>query len=76
MTIFAIGFIFIMVFTLLLGIGAAIFVSFDADGSQNPVSTVTSTTGHLYDIVRRVNTNTIETVDTAGMVQRWERSTE
>ena len=76
MTVFAMGFVFIMVFTLLVGIGAAVFISFDADGSQNPVSTAKATTGRLYDIVRRVNTNTIETVDTAGMVQRWERSAE
>jgi len=74
MTVFAMGFIFIMVFTVLVGIGAAIFISFDAEASQNPAEVAKLTSTGLYDIVRRVNTNTIETVDAAGMVQRWERS--
>lgn len=76
MTVFAMGFIFIMGFTLLIGIAAVIFISFDTDASQNPSNAIHTTTGHLYDIVRHVNTNTIETVDTAGLVQRWERSRE
>ncbi len=76
MTVFVAGFIFIMVFTVLVGIGAAIFISFDAEASQNPADVAKMAKTGLYDIVRRVNTRTIETVDSAGMVQRWELSGE
>lgn len=76
MTIFAMGFIFIMVFTVIVGVAAIVFISFDGDASQNSIGTAQPTMGHLYAIVRRVNTNTIETVDSAGMTQRWEHSGE
>ncbi|MEM9951869.1 MAG: hypothetical protein AAF846_09730 [Chloroflexota bacterium] len=74
MTVFAMGFIFIMIFTLLIGIGAVIFLSFDATASENLPKTVHKTTQQLYAVVRQVNTNTIETVDGQGTIQRWERS--
>lgn len=74
MTVFAMGFIFIMIFTLLVGIGAMVFLSFDAVGSDNSSATIHNTTQRLYKIVRQVNTNTIETVDGHGTIQRWERS--
>ena len=70
MTIFAIGFVFIMVFTVLVGIGAIAFISFDASPSERP-SKVSQ--DDPYNIVRQVNTNTIETVDMAGGVQTWVR---
>lgn len=72
MTIFTIGFIFIMIFTIAVGIAAMIFLSFDADSSENFTSK--PVTQSLYDIVRRVNTETIETVDASGSVQQWTRS--
>ncbi|GAB5491123.1 MAG: hypothetical protein Phog2KO_13380 [Phototrophicaceae bacterium] len=73
MTLFAIGFVFIMIFTVLVGIGAVIFISFDASPSERP-SKVSQ--DDLYNIVRQVNTNTIETVDMAGSIQTWVRMSE
>ena len=70
MTTFAIGFVFIMIFTVLVGLGAVIFISFDASPSERP-SNVSQ--NDPYNIVRQVNTNTIETVDMAGGVQTWVR---
>ena len=74
MTAYALGFIFIMSFTVMVGIGALIFISFDAKASANPQATAKTTTQRLYNIVRRVNTETIETVDASGTVQQWTRS--
>lgn len=75
MTVFAIGFLFIMIFTVLVGIGAVVFISFDAEASQNPHAQP-ALSDELYNIVRQVNTNTIETVDTSGIVHTWIRSAE
>ena len=74
MSAYAMGFIFVMSFTVMIGIGAIIFISFDAKASANPKTPVKSTTQRLYNIVRRINTETIETVDSAGTVQQWTRS--
>lgn len=74
MTVFAMGFVFIMIFTVLVGIGAVVFISFDAEASQNPSNSHQALPDELYDIVRQVNTNTIETVDTSGIVQTWVRT--
>ncbi len=74
MTVFAMGFVFIMIFTILVGIGAVIFISFDAETSKNPSNASHILSDELYDIVRQVNTNTIETVDTSGSVQTWVRT--
>lgn len=70
MTTFAIGFIFIMIFTVFVGIGAIVFISFDASPSQN---TAKLSQDDPYNSVRQLNTNTIETVDIAGSVQIWVR---
>lgn len=70
MTVFAMGFVFIMIFTVLVGIGAVIFISFDAKTSKNPQTLP----DEIYNIVRRVNTNTIETVDESGSIQTWIRT--
>ena len=71
MTIFAMGFLFIMDFTVLVGVGAMVFLSFDSEPSKaNTVSKKLATT-RLFEAVRRVNTSTIETVDKAGTVQHW-----
>ena len=72
MTLYTIAFMFIMSFTVMIGIGAVIFISFDAKPSDNPQSK--HTTQRLYQIVRRVNTETIETVDATGSTQQWTRS--
>lgn len=74
MTLFSIGFIFIMFFTILVGVAAMIFLSFDAESSPNKAIVAKKTTQKLFDIVRRVNTETIETVDSSGSVQQWTRS--
>jgi hypothetical protein len=74
MSIFAMGFLFIMVFTLLVGVGAMIFLSFDSEPGKNYTSSRKNATTRLFEAVRRVNTSTIETVDKAGTVQEWTRS--
>ena len=74
MTLFTIGFIFIMIFTILVGVAAMFFLSFDAEASSNKAIAARKTTQKLFDIVRRVNTETIETVDASGSVQQWTRS--
>ena len=73
MTIFAMGFLFIMIFTVLIGVGAMFFLSFDSEPSKQPTAKKNVTT-RLFEAVRRVNTSTIETVDKSGNVQEWKRS--
>ena len=70
MTLFAVGFLFISLFTVFVGVAAVIFVGFDADASDNPRS-IAKITGS-FPIVRRINTNTIETVNQAGLIQQWQ----
>lgn len=72
MTAFAMGFLFIVLFTVFVGVAAVVFISFDAETSNNPVPT--DTPKRLYNSIRRVNTKTIETVDSAGIIQTWIRS--
>jgi len=67
MTTFALGFLFISLFTIALGIAALVFTSFDALPSSPPHPP------QLFDIIRRINTNTIETVDLRGSSTRWQR---
>jgi hypothetical protein len=74
MSIFAMGFLFIMIFTLLVGVGAMVFLSFDSEPSKNQSSIKKNATTRLFEAVRRVNTSTIETVDKSGTVQEWKRS--
>jgi hypothetical protein len=74
MSIFAVGFLFIMIFTLLVGVGAMFFLSFDSEPSQNQTGIKKNATTRLFEAVRRVNTSTIETVDKAGTVHEWTRS--
>lgn len=72
MTIFAMGFVFISLFTALLGFGMVLFLSFDVDRTEihgDPTDTQT-----MHAIIRRLNTNTIETIDADGIQQRWTRS--
>lgn len=73
MSIFAMGFLFIMIFTLFVGVGAMVFLSFDSEPSQNSTVKKNATT-RLFAVVRRINTTTIQTVDKAGTVQEWKRS--
>ena len=73
MTIFTIGFIFIMIFTIFVGAAAMIFLSFDAQPNLTKTIATKKTTQKLYDTVRRVNTETIETVDSSGSIQQWTR---
>lgn len=67
---YIIGFLVIVSFTVLVGAGALITISFEGKhpASKAPV------TGHLSAIVRRINTDTIETVDSAGNAQQWTRA--
>jgi len=70
MSVFTAAFMFFIVFCVLLGAAALFFLSFDAEGSENPVAAIT-TTQRLFQVVRRVNTDTIETVDASGNVRQW-----
>jgi hypothetical protein len=45
-----------------------------ASGSPKLGLSSQPTTPDLFNIVRRVNTRTIETVDASGIVQQWTRS--
>ncbi|MGB7341579.1 MAG: hypothetical protein WBC91_21970 [Phototrophicaceae bacterium] len=73
MTIFVIGFIGIMIFTGCIGIGTLIFVSLDSYNPQ-PTDSAKQSVGNRYDVIRQVNTNTIETVDPQGQIQHWQRT--
>lgn len=59
-------------FTVSVGIAALIFLSWESETADT--SPPTPTGGLLYPVVRQVNTDTIETVDDRGGVQRWTRS--
>jgi len=72
MTTFAMGFLFITAFTMLLGFGTAIFLSLDIDRSELLASDE-SRTGHI-NIVRHLDTCTIETVDNDGEHHIWTRA--
>jgi hypothetical protein len=62
-------------FTAGVGIAALLFLSWDDHSRQSASSVSTTTTnGLLYPVVRHINTDTIETVDDDGQVQRWTRS--
>lgn len=73
MSVFAMGFLFIMIFTLFVGVGAMVFLSFDSETSPNS-SVKKNATTRLFEVVRRINTTTIQTVDKAGAIQEWKRS--
>ncbi len=70
MSAFTAAFLFFVIFCGLIGAAALYFLSFDAEGSENPSAAVT-TTQRLFQVVRRVNTNIIETVDASGNVRQW-----
>lgn len=72
MSIFAMGFLFIMIFTMLVGVGAMVFLSFDGETAKQSAGKQTTT--RLFEVVRRINTTTIETIDKSGTVQEWTRS--
>lgn len=63
------GFVAVMTFMILVTVGALIFISMEpaANGPQDKRVP-------FYTTIRRVDTNTIETVDATGEVQRWQRS--
>jgi hypothetical protein len=67
---YIIGFLVIVSFTVLIGAGALITISFEGKrpASKAPV------TGHLFASVRRLNTDTIETIDPSGQAQQWTRA--
>lgn len=75
MTIFAMGFIFIMLFTACIGIGAVIFISVDTITQDTALDSMDDSL-QLYDVVRQINTNTIETVNPQGIIQQWQRANE
>ena len=64
MDAYAIGFVGVILFMLMIGIGALVFASMEGtEEKPDP-----------YSSVRRIDTNTIETVNTGGETQRWQRS--
>ena len=71
MTMFASGCLFVSLFTLGVGIASMIFVGFD-DATPNEKPNIKRSTG-TYTIVRRINTELIETIDHAGIVQQWQK---
>lgn len=67
MDAYILGFIAISGLTLLIGIAAIIFLSFDAKPESQDRRI-------LYTKVRQLNTNTIETVNISGETEVWQRS--
>jgi hypothetical protein len=65
-------------FTAGVGIAALVLLSWDAPGHSAPSATAASpatpTNSLPYPVVRHINTDTIETVNDDGQVQRWTRS--
>ena len=78
MTSYVLALALTSLFTAGVGIAALIFLSWDdhsgAASSSVSVTPATPTNGLLYPVVRHINTDTIETVDDDGQVQRWTRS--
>lgn len=72
MTPYVLGLALTTLFTVGVGIVALICLSWEGDPPASVSPTTTSDL--LYPVVRRVNTDTIETVDDSGQVQRWTRS--
>lgn len=66
MDAYVIGFIAISAISLLIGVMAIIFLSFD--GEQKTDQRI------RYTQIRHLNTNTIETVNLSGETEVWERS--
>ncbi len=60
---YVLGFLAMMGFMVVVAVAALFFLSIES-GGEPP----------RYTHVERVDTNTIETVDAAGQVQRWTRS--
>jgi hypothetical protein len=60
---YVLGFLVMMGFMVLVAIAALFFLSIESAGDKP-----------RYTRVTPVDTNTIETVDVAGQVQRWTRS--
>lgn len=67
---YTLGFVLAMGFMLLVSLGALIFTSLDFDGEATSQDTRIN-----YHTVRVIDTNTIETIDALGEVERWQRST-
>jgi len=70
MSAFTAALLFFLIFCGLIGAAALFFLSFDAEASEIP-NAAARTTQRLFQVVRRVNTDTIETVDAAGNVRQW-----
>lgn len=70
MSAFTVGFVFMLLFTLLTGIGAVMIISFDAPRSDKPASDKLT----AYRSVRHIQTDIIETVDEQGDIQRWHKA--
>lgn len=70
MTVFTAAFVFFILFSVGLGAAALFFLSFDAQESDTP-EPATRGTQRLFQVVRRVNTDTIETVDASGTIRQW-----
>lgn len=74
MTTFAMGFVFLMIFTGCVGVGAVIFLYYDAEPSTEILTTSEKLSTNVFAVVRHVNTQTIETVNKDGLVQTWVQS--
>ncbi|MFW5772379.1 MAG: hypothetical protein ACOCZH_03565 [Phototrophicaceae bacterium] len=69
MTGFVMGFVVFVGFVLLVAGAALLFLAYDPPA----VGRVSKALTQHFPAVRRINTSTIETVDNAGKVQRWQR---
>ncbi len=65
---YIIGFIAISGITILIGVMAIIFISFEGNTSEEHDHRI------QYRNIRHVTTNTIETVNLAGETEIWQRS--
>ncbi len=67
---YAVGFIAIMVFTLVIFVAGFVFVSLDS-GKTMLDKGPGNTRPESYVSIRNLDTNTIETVDTSGVTRHW-----
>lgn len=72
MNAYTLGFLAISLFTLFVGVAALVFISFDE--RPQPTDEVAAPSPITLTVVRRVDTRTIETVNSDGERQHWQRT--
>lgn len=75
MNTFVAGFVMFLILMTLIGVAAIVFLSMETVADPSPTSnSALSNRSNTSLQVRRVDTNTIETVSKQGDVQRWHRA--